>query len=172
MLSSFLLATRRPPAVARPGRSLGEGSMIMGSAPGKTTAHEVARSASITTHPSAPTTRGLARGSARPPGCDRSRRAHFRRLGLDPSPPMSSTGSQRSVRATCWTTKNLKLFDYLVFSAKQRWIYTGSPRSWWHYLLRQRRLLLALQQARVLRSPAARSAQKNYLRQFMEHVNP
>ncbi len=99
--------------------------------------------------------------------------AHFQRLGLDAIRLHVFDRQISDLEGNLLDNENLKLFDYLVFTAKQRGIYTVlTPLAWWHYHSANAGFSSLYSKPEMLRSPAARSAQKNYLRQFMEHVNP
>ena len=69
--------------------------------------------------------------------------------------------------------EHLDLFDHLVAVCKRRGIYTVvTPIAWWQYHTPVAGFSSLYSKPEMLTDPDARAAQRNYLRQFMQHVNP
>ncbi len=98
---------------------------------------------------------------------------HFKRLGLD-AVRLHVFDRQISDReGNLISNQHLELFDFLVASCKQEGIYTVlTPIAWWHYHFPDNGFSSLYTKPQMVLDPRARRAQVEYLRQFMEHVNP
>lgn len=99
--------------------------------------------------------------------------AHFDRLGLDVIRLHVFDRQISDKQGNLVPNEHLDLFDYLVSVCRKRGIYTVlTPIAWWQYHFPDRGFASLYTKPQMLREPAARQAQRRYLRQFMEHVNP
>jgi len=99
--------------------------------------------------------------------------AHFDLLGLDAIRLHVFDRQISDKQGNLLENEHLDLFDYLVAVCKRRGIYTVlTPIAWWQYHTPVAGFSSLYSKPEMLTAPAARAAQRNYLRQFMEHVNP
>lgn len=99
--------------------------------------------------------------------------AHFQQLGLDVIRLHVFDRQISDETGNLLANEHLDLFDYLVGFAKQRGIYTVlTPIAWWPYHVREQGFSSLYSMPEMVLDPDARKAQCNYLRQFMQHVNP
>ena len=99
--------------------------------------------------------------------------AHFDQLGLDVIRLHVFDRQISDKQGNLVPNEHLDLFDYLVSVCRKRGIYTVlTPIAWWQYHFPDRGFASLYTKPQMLREPEARQAQRRYLRQFMEHVNP
>ena len=99
--------------------------------------------------------------------------AHFDLLGLDVIRLHVFDRQISDKEGNLVQNEHLDLFDYLVSVCKKRGIRTVlTPIAWWQYHFPDRGFASLYTKPQMLREPSARQAQRRYLRQFMEHVNP
>ena len=98
---------------------------------------------------------------------------HFQRLGLDAIRLHVFDREISDAQGNLLANKRLDLFDYLVYQCKRRGIYTVlTPIAWWGGTSKKSGFSALYTKPEMVLSPKARQAQTNYLRQFMNHVNP
>lgn len=99
--------------------------------------------------------------------------AHFDQLGLDVIRLHVFDRQISDKQGNLIENEHLDLFDYLVSVCKKRGIHTVlTPIAWWHYHFPDRGFASLYTKPQMLTEPAAHQAQRRYLQQFMEHVNP
>ena len=98
---------------------------------------------------------------------------HFTRMGLDAIRLHVFDREISDTQGNLLANKRLDLFDYLVHLCKRRGIYTVlTPIAWWGGTSKKSGFSALYSKPEMVLSPKARQAQTNYLRQFMNHVNP
>jgi hypothetical protein len=99
--------------------------------------------------------------------------AHFSRLGLDVIRLHVFDRQISDEAGNLIENVHLELFDYLVAVCKRRNISTViTPIAWWQYHHPDAGFSSKYTKPEMLTDPAARRAQRQYLKQFMQHVNP
>lgn len=98
--------------------------------------------------------------------------AHFARLGLDALRLHVFDREVSDREGNLLENEHLALLDYLIAKAKERGIYTVlTPIAWWPTPDKGAGFSTRFTMPEMITSPAARSAQTNYLAQFVRHVN-
>ena len=98
--------------------------------------------------------------------------AHFARLGLDALRLHVFDREVSDREGNLLDNERLALLDHLIARAKERGIYTVlTPIAWWPTPGESTGFANRFTMPEMITSPAARSAQTNYLAQFVRHVN-
>lgn len=99
--------------------------------------------------------------------------AHFSRLGLDVLRLHCFDREISDREGNLLENEHLRLLDFLIAGAKARGIHTVlTPIAWWGVPGESPGFSTAFTMQQMTTDPAARAAQRNYLGQFVRHVNP